>query len=169
MTVEKWRGFHWDDLRIHTIYEPADRKILEETCDRLNPVDVEAISSRKIREWMFSLLEENHLWRKWVWLALPQIWISLRGFIMNRWKKEVFINPTIAEGSKWKHMNKEVCLSELDDWEIEVERRKKVQLHYIDQEWNERLEWFSWNAAMIVQHEMDHLDWVLLTHYRDNE
>lgn len=89
-----------------------------------------------------------------VGLAAPQIGISKKVFVAF---DHVFINPVIVRKSDSTVQSKEGCLSLDDDLVVERERRDKVSLQWLDPNRMLRSGVFTGNAAVIVQHEMDHL------------
>lgn len=112
-----------------------------------------------------------------VGLAAPQVGKSLRIFLMhprptNSYPDEidewlhVIINPEIVTFSSEKVEWYEWCLSissQAWPWNLKaiVPRYRWIDVKYIDETWKsiqKRLEWF---AAIIFQHEYDHLEWVL--------
>jgi peptide deformylase len=128
-----------------------------------------------------------------VGLAAPQIGISKRLFLMKpeeNGKTFVFINPEILEASegseipikpnsakvelmkkmaekKGKRPGKkgrllEGCLSIPNIWG-NVSRKKSVKVKYQDINGIEHIEEFKGFPAIIVQHELDHLNGVLFT------
>ena len=106
----------------------------------------------------------------WVWLAAPQIWHNKRLIVVSllkdrddeNFKTVMMLNPEIIEFSNNCEIENEWCLSV--PWEKwKVERYKKIKLKYIDETKKERVLILSWVSARIVQHEIDHLDWILFT------
>lgn len=106
----------------------------------------------------------------WVGLAAPQVWYNKRLIVVSLLKDRedeafptvLMINPKILEKSNECETEKEWCLSVPgENWE--VERFKKIKLHYIDENKKEKILVLSWVPARIVQHEIDHLDGVLFT------
>lgn len=106
-----------------------------------------------------------------VGLAAPQIGYSLRIFAMKPSKKapvSFFINPEITEISN-KDMEEskdeaplEGCLSIENTWGI-VLRKKEVSISYQDAKGKQYVKTFTGFPAIIVQHEIDHLNGILFT------
>jgi len=98
----------------------------------------------------------------WVWLAATQVWIMKRIFLAQLDKKNVtiLINPKILQFSDEKILWQEWCLS--IPWVFwDVERSKEIFVEFYNLKWekfNLKLKWFS---AVVFQHELDHLDWIL--------
>ncbi len=71
------------------------------------------------------------------------------------------VNPVIVEASREKITWEEGCLSVPEFWE-DITRPRRVLVRYQDP-WGQVVErWFEDYHAVIVQHEMDHLDGVIL-------
>jgi peptide deformylase len=98
-------------------------------------------------------------------LAAPQVGVTERIFVMDTsWKEglpdpRVFVNPEIVAREGWQ-VNDEGCLS-IPGTPRRVERAKRVVLAF-DGLGGRRQEAFEGFAAACVQHELDHLDGVLI-------
>ena len=106
----------------------------------------------------------------WVWLAAPQVGYNKRLIVVSllkNWDDENFstimmINPEILEHNKILEKDTEWCLSL--PWEkAKVPRFTKIKIKYIDEKWKEKILYLEDLRARIVQHEIDHLNWVLFT------
>lgn len=112
-----------------------------------------------------------------VGLAAPQVGKNLSLFIIKPTKKAkptVFINPIIKktvfvkdsfEKNKAKKNKKtaiEGCLSIPKIWGV-VRRANKVLVEYQDLSGEKKIKWFSGFEAVIIQHEIDHLNGILFT------
>ena len=108
-----------------------------------------------------------------VGLAAPQIGKAIRLFLIDASSfkedepelegfKKVFINAEIIEekGDEW--LFKEGCLS-IPGIRENVKRNETVKIKYLDEEFNEHIQEFSWLAARVIQHEYDHIDGILFT------
>ncbi|MCB9743845.1 MAG: peptide deformylase [Alphaproteobacteria bacterium] len=71
------------------------------------------------------------------------------------------VNPVILERSKDKITWEEGCLSVPEFWE-DFTRPRRVRIRYYDAHGQEHDEWFEGYPAVILQHEMDHLDGVVI-------
>lgn len=108
----------------------------------------------------------------WVWLAAPQVWHSLRVIIVSllkdredeNFKTVIMINPEILEHSENTCSEEEWCLS-LPWKKGDVERFDSIKLSYIDEKKSKKILILNGLSARIVQHEIDHLNWVLFTDY----
>ena len=97
-------------------------------------------------------------------LAATQIGVLQRVFIFRPDPEEeatALVNPRLTEGSEERVNDDEGCLS-LDSVVIPVERHERVTIEASDPQGNDvRLE-LEGLAARIVQHELDHLDGILI-------
>jgi len=107
---------------------------------------------------------------KGVGLAAPQIGISLRIFLMRPEETDpirVFINPRymfkskrIVHGIPGSENRLEGCLSIPHVWG-NVKRHQSITLSFMNENDRPQEEKFSGFEAVIIQHEMDHLDGIL--------
>jgi len=105
-----------------------------------------------------------------VGLSANQVGYPLSLFILwpdQKKKPKVFINPKILkkEGktkSKKKGAELEGCLSIPKIWG-EVQRAKRVLVEWYDEKGKKHKAWFKGLEAIIIQHEIDHLNGVLFT------
>jgi peptide deformylase len=99
-----------------------------------------------------------------VGLAATQIGVLRRVFIFQPDPDEeprALVNPRLAQGSDEREADDEGCLS-LQGVVIPVERHERVAIEAIDPEGKDvRLE-LEGLAARVVQHELDHLDGILI-------
>lgn len=104
-------------------------------------------------------------------LAAPQVGISLQIFLakkLNENKINVFINPKIIEekqGKTAKTTKKSIlegCLSIPNIWG-KVKRKKELTLIYQDENGKKHQRKITGFLAIIIQHEVDHLNGILFT------
>ncbi len=140
-------------LKIHTYPDP----ILKQKAEPLTDFGVK-------EQKLFDDMIETMYLEDGVGLAAPQVGVSKRILIASPNMKEgeeyVIVNPEILSATG-REIGKEGCLS-LPDIMGEVERAKKIRLRYQDRTGKfievEIKDFF----ARIIQHEMDHLDGILL-------
>ncbi|MEX0776455.1 MAG: peptide deformylase [Phycisphaeraceae bacterium] len=116
---------------------------------------------RSLAERMLQLMHEA----PGVGLAAPQVGVSWRMFVANPTgdpaDDQVFINPVLTEPSREMHDRDEGCLS-LPDITAQIRRPKAITITATGLDGRE----FSLSsdelAARIWQHEIDHLDGVLI-------
>lgn len=109
---------------------------------------------------------------KGVGLAATQIGLNIRIFILwpdDTLPMRAIINPKIIESSKatvrgipGSDHRLEGCLSIPNVWGM-VTRNKSVTISYLSEEGQPMTETFSGFPAIVVQHEIDHLDGILFT------
>lgn len=103
-----------------------------------------------------------------VGLAAPQVGLNMQFFIIRHEDCNInVINPNIVSYGKDKEKGVEGCIS-LPDVLVSVKRSKSVVINYLDEKWEVQHRTFKGFEARIVQHEIDHLSGILLTH-RMNE
>ena len=112
----------------------------------------------------------------WVWLAAPQIGKNIRVIATTQRKEErkwykikkniiwetVMVNPEIIEHSEEKKIWEEACLS-VPGLCGDVERWIWIVVRYQDKKWKQHVQKYSWFSAVVIQHEIDHLEWILFT------
>ncbi len=106
-------------------------------------------------------------------LAAPQVGKSIRLFVIDASPlgedfpelenfKKVMINAHITEYSDDKQKSQEGCLS-IPGVHEDVERSLKIRIQYYDENWEYHDDTFEGMAAIVMQHEYDHLDGILFT------
>lgn len=106
-------------------------------------------------------------------LAAQQVGLSLKLFVIDITNyslgdknletfKKVFINSEVLEFGGEDHKINEGCLS-FPGLQIDVIRKEKVKLKYLDENFIEHTEWFDGLASRCIQHEHDHTEGVLFT------
>lgn len=95
-------------------------------------------------------------------LAAPQIGVSLRVCVTEiDGMVRYFINPTITSYSREKILFEEGCLS-IPKKFLLIERSESITIRYTDERGIERKEKPRGLQAICLQHELDHLDGVLI-------
>lgn len=99
-------------------------------------------------------------------LAAPQIGQSLRVcLVMLHGKMTPMINPDITWSSEETSVMTEGCLS-LPKIEVNVERPVEVVVKYTDKKGQEQERRLHDLDAKVMQHELDHLNGVLIVDYK---
>ncbi len=106
-----------------------------------------------------------------VGIAAPQIGASIRLFVIDSIQimeedkkaegiKKVFINAKIIEetGELWSY--EEGCLS-IPNIRGDVERKQKVRVQYLDENFKMHDEIYEGINARVIQHEYDHIEGIL--------
>lgn len=138
--------------------------ILHQKCERVLKVDDE------LRKFLDDMLETMYA-DKGVGLAAPQVGVSKRIIVTDTeqhdedgtWKsgKPMYlINPEIIYKSEEKIIFCEGCLS-VPGQSADVERHERIKVRYTDYNGKEReIEAVDYDAV-VLQHEIDHLDGIL--------
>jgi peptide deformylase len=79
----------------------------------------------------------------------------------------MMLNPEILEFSKENQVDEEWCLS-VPSKKWNVKRAKTIKLKFYDDKMKINTLILEWLRARIVQHEIDHLDWILFTDKLEN-
>lgn len=101
-------------------------------------------------------------------LAANQVGISKRIVVTNFRYPLVWINPIIMHDYEPLPPAPESCLS-LPGVVVDVPRHRKVIVSYMDIDGNPQLETVTGTLAVILQHEIDHLNGILITDYKKAE
>lgn len=103
-------------------------------------------------------------------LAAPQIGLNYRAIIMSipqgdgRIKLNRFmVNPVIEEKIGMCSME-EACLS-VPNKSVEIRRHETIVVSYLDENHKPQRETFSGLNAICIQHEIDHLEGILISDY----
>ena len=132
--------------------------------------------SKEVTEFNDELIEfwnaliELMYYYKGVGLAAPQLGKNIRmiavshrkwsGKNKKRISDEVLVNPQIINHSSETILFEEACLSLPEKYGL-VKRFQTIKVTYNNPEWKKYTKTFSWYNAIIIQHEIDHLDGIL--------
>jgi peptide deformylase len=134
---------------------------------RMQAREVESFDDdlRRLAERMTALMHEAN----GVGLAATQVGVLRRIFVfVDEGEDRVLVNPVISKRSSESDTDDEGCLS-LREVIVPVERSKAVTIEGVDAS-GERLELeLGLPSSRIVQHELDHLDGVLIIDRTDDE
>ena len=108
-----------------------------------------------------------------VGLAAPQVGKAIRLFVIDaspmeeeipelKGFKRTFIYAQITEKSEDKTRSEEGCLS-IPEVREDVARHTSLTIEYFDENFEQKTEKLEGMAAVIIQHEYDHLDGILFT------
>ncbi len=142
-----------DTYPVLTIKEPSVR-------ERSVEVPVEEITTKEFQDYLDKLIRTMKV-EDGIGIASPQVGINKRVFIAHV-KRQVmaFINPEIIKASDASVQTEEGCLSVPGVWGL-VTRPKRVTIKATDRH-GRKMELDLKNMdAVVVQHELDHLDGVL--------
>ena len=134
---------------------------------RMKAREVEEVDDdlRRLAERMTNLMHEA----QGVGLAATQVGVLRRLFVfVDEGVDRVLVNPVITKRSKDTEVDDEGCLS-LREVLVPVERAAEVTIEGLDEN-GERVELeLKLPSARVVQHELDHLDGVLIIDRTDDE
>lgn len=145
-------------LKLYEYPEP----ILRQKCEKVSKVD------DALRRFLDDMLETMYV-DKGCGLAAPQVGCTKRIIVVDPNPSDEdlsarqplhLINPEIIWHSDETVLFNEGCLS-LPDQRAEVERFEKVRVHYTDYNGDEQEILANDLLAIILQHEIDHLDGIL--------
>jgi len=144
----------------------APKNILDKPTKPIKKIDKRI---KKIIKDMIETLEKQSN-PSGVGLAANQIGLNLSIFITKPTEQSsvnVFINPKILKIQKNKTKKKqdkalEGCLSLPKIWAL-IKRADKVYLKYQNKNGEMKKKWFNGFEAVIIQHEVDHLQGILFT------
>lgn len=148
-------------MSVLKLYEYPD-EVLRQKCDKITAVDDE------LRHFLDDMLETMYV-DKGCGLAAPQVGCTKRMIVvdpnpsdedLSARRPMYLINPEIIWHSEETVFFNEGCLS-LPDQRADVERFEKVRVRYIDYNGIEREILADDLLAIILQHEIDHLDGIL--------
>lgn len=146
--------------------ETGDRNpVLRIKCEEIKKITPDF---QDLADDMFALMYEND----WVGLAAPQIGKDIRMIVVTSRKETkkgpelasetAMINPVITEKSQEMIIGKEACLS-VPGIEWNVKRHKTITVEFLNLKWERKTKKLKDYNAVIVQHEIDHLDGILFT------
>ena len=134
---------------------------------RLKAREVETFDDDLVRlvERMTDLMHEA----QGVGLAATQVGVLRRLFVfVDHGEDRVLVNPVITKRSKETALEDEGCLS-LRDVLVPVERSVALTIEGVDASGNAVQLELEEHTARVVQHELDHLDGVLIIDHTDDE
>lgn len=148
-------------MSVLKLYEYPE-EVLRQKCAKVSKVDDD------LRCFLDDMLETMYV-DKGCGLAAPQVGVTKRIIVLDDNPSDedksarhpmYLINPEIIWHSEETVLFNEGCLS-LPGQRAEVERFEKVRVHYIDYNGNEQEVLADDLLAIILQHEIDHLDGIL--------
>ncbi len=148
---------------IKKIQTGINNPILRSTSEEVKEISEELI-------WFCDKLLSAMFENKWVGLAAPQIGENIRVIATSQREKKprkdkflwttIMINPTIIDKSKETILWEEACIS-LPNCIGMVRRHKGIHVEFIDTKGKKQRQKYKDFNAVIIQHEIDHLDGVL--------
>ncbi len=136
-----------------------DDPILHEVSTNVGATDADRMEMEILLDFMWMTLEECPTG---IGLAANQVGATKRVFIMNcNGVKQEFINPVITKESKNGILHEEQCLS-CPGLTVKVLRKKQITVVAQDQNLKTIKRKFRGLTAVVVQHEIDHLNGITL-------
>ncbi len=151
-------------MRVFKIDHPADSLLLRRSSEPLTLEDARSVTCHVLKQRMLSTV--TSIEERGVGIAAPQVGILKRLVAVQRVDKEgapfeFYINPRITARSGEPRIGPEGCLS-VPGVSGLVARASEITLEYLDDRSGEIVEeTVEGFAAVIFQHEIDHLDGVL--------
>jgi len=133
---------------------------------KAKPVEINRINKKELKE-LLADMEATMIEKDGAGLAAPQIGISQQIVVIadSKGKNIFMINPQITRRSWGKIIGEEGCLSVIDDKGRiiygRVERHKRINCTYYDQEGKKKKIQAEEPLARVIQHEVDHLNGIL--------
>ncbi|SFJ06744.1 peptide deformylase [Myroides guanonis] len=157
-----------EPLRVLQTSDEQDLIVLRADNLELDPKDT--VLKELINRMLQTVTDEN---KPGVGIAAPQIGINRRVFLAQRLDKpeqpfEFFVNPEIVWYSKILRKGEEGCLSIAEAYDT-VYRSYAIQITYFDLEGKHFQEVVEGFTAVIMQHEMDHLNGILFTDHVEEQ
>ncbi len=134
---------------------------------RMKAREVESFDAdlERLAERMTELMHEAN----GVGLAATQVGVLRRLFVFSdEGEDRVLVNPTITKSSRDTELDDEGCLS-LRDVLVSVERAKSVTIEGLDTKGEPVKLELGLPTSRVAQHELDHLDGVLIIDRTDDE
>jgi peptide deformylase len=134
---------------------------------RMKAREIETVDDdvRRLAQRMTDLMHEA----QGVGLAANQVGVLRRLFVFSdEGEDRVLVNPVITKRSKETEVDDEGCLS-LRDVLVPVERATAVSIEGLDADGEPLTLDLELPSARVVQHELDHLDGVLILDRTDDE
>ena len=105
-------------------------------------------------------------------LAAPQIGKNIRLIVwdtsVDKTNPKIMINPIVLESNdNTMVLNTEGCLS-VPDKKILIPRVNRIKVKYKDQFGDDQLEYFEGIDSIVIQHECDHLNGILISNSNCN-
>ena len=154
-------------FRVLQTTNEIDLKVLRTVCDLIETNNLDL--AHLIQRMHATVTSEQS---KGVGIAAPQVGINRRVILVQRVDKErefeFFINPKIIWKSEILREGEEGCLSIPDAYQP-VKRSLVITIQFQNLEGILRTETIEGFAAVIFQHEIDHLNGILFTDYSESQ
>ncbi len=140
-------------------------KVLKDGDPLLRLKSVPTLINQEVKD-LVDNMKETMINENGIGLAAPQVGVNLRVIVirLNDGAIQELINPTIIWYSESRVSFEEGCLS-IPDQFINVIRSVKIGIKFMDISGKYRKWKLKGMESRVVQHEIDHLDGVLMTDY----
>ena len=140
-------------------------KVLKDGDPLLRVKSVPTLINQEVKD-LVDNMKETMINENGIGLAAPQVGVNLRVIVirLNDGTIQELINPTIIWYSESRISFEEGCLS-IPDQFINVIRSVKIGIKFMDISGKYRKWKLKGMESRVVQHEIDHLDGVLMTDY----
>ena len=140
-------------------------EVLKDGAESLRRISVPTLINNEIRD-LVSNMKETMVSDKGIGLAAPQVGVNLRVIVVQMMDGTIqeMINPKIKGTSANKLPHEEGCLSVPDHF-VEVDRHVMIRVKFQNIHGKYKQWTLKGLESIVVQHEIDHLDGVLMTDY----
>ncbi|MCF8360753.1 MAG: peptide deformylase [Prolixibacteraceae bacterium] len=150
-------------MRLYTIKEKSDSLLLRQEARNIRIKHIGSETLEHLKSRMFATMTDTL--NPGVGIAAPQVGIGVKMIWAQRFDKpdepfEVFYNPVITEYSDSINSGDEGCLS-VPGYRGKVDRSQNITLVYLDSLGDKKTESISGFTAVILQHEVDHVNGIL--------
>lgn len=140
-----------------------DAPILREICEEIKVIDDKIID-------LATNMWKTVKCRNAYGLAANQVGYKFRIIVINTPKlKDVFINPVIEEKEEELFDFEEGCLSVPNVFKNLGKRSRYITISYMDLQGHKKRGILTDIDAVVMQHEVDHLNGILFTDYEDKK
>ena len=135
-----------------------DLKILTKKLPKITNTE-DYILAWNNKEIFFDICKNNN----WIWLSSNQVWITKRFFVIyTKDMQELFINPILVKWYWNPFSSTEWCLS-FANWKKWFKKRyKMIDVRFEDENAMRYEMKLTWLEAIVFQHELDHMNWIII-------
>ena len=148
------------DMAVRDLLYLGNPKLYEES-SKVKHEELEDLKS-VIEDMADTLMEfrDEYGWGRAI--AAPQIGVMKRIVYMHVNEPVVLINPVIKLRNRRKTLVWDDCMS-CPDLLVQVKRYRRCKVEYRDENWNKRSLYLEGKLATLMQHEVEHLQGILIT------
>ena len=140
-------------------------EVLKDGAEELRKISVPTLITEDVED-LVENMKETMVFENGIGLAAPQVGVNLRIIVVRMLDSPIqeMINPTIKYASEKRVSFEEGCLS-IPGESVEIFRPGKINVKFMDLSGKYKKWKLKGLEARVVQHEIDHLDGVLMTDY----